>query len=84
MKRIISTFIKSAPLWSRKIVLFTSLYIIHSNTSMFNQIFCISSSDKLKINIVSIEDKTIKIKAKGRIIGEAYCFSDNYLVAVAP
>jgi hypothetical protein len=82
MRRALTMIAKNLPFLTKKIAFFTALYAQQRYFPFANVLSCSSSNNALRQHICTVESTTIKVKSNGRVVGYAYCFANNYLVAV--
>lgn len=82
MKRFLLGLAKTLPIFQRKVVFFSVLYLLHKQSYTFHPVQCFTNPKVLRETIETISKRVIDIYCEGKIVGSAYCFEDNYLVTV--
>lgn len=82
MKRFLSGFAKTLPIFQRKVFFFTMLFILDKQNYAFPSVKCLTNPKVLRETIENLSKNVIDIYCDGKIVGSAYCFQENYLVTV--
>ena len=82
MKKFLLGIAKTLPIFQRKVLFFTMLYLLNKQDYTIPSVKCFTNPKLLREAIENVSKNVIDIYCDGKIVGSAYFFQDNYLVTV--
>jgi hypothetical protein len=82
MRRLLPLLARTSPLMARKLFLPT---VFTLNMMLFNNLpspKCMEDPFSISQTLSDIDQNVIRIENNGNLVGEAFCFAENYLVSV--
>lgn len=83
MRRLLPLLARTSPLMARKLILPT---VFTLNMMLFSNLpspKCMMDPFSISQTLSDIDQNVIRIENNGNLVGEAFCFAENYLVSVS-